>query len=466
MADQMWGGRFAEQTDQLARDYGDSLPFDRRLTVYDLNGSMAHAAMLAEQGIIDERELSEITEGLGRIGVEFAEGQFPKRGGEDIHSAVEARLRDIIGPAAGKLHTARSRNDQVATDLHLYVLDYGTRIGHALRGLQRGIVEVAAQHVESVMPGFTHLQPAQPVTLGHHLLAYFWMLERDAGRLTDLLNRSAQSPLGAAALAGTAFPIARDATAEELGFDAPYPNSMDAVSDRDFVVEFLAFAALCMAHLSRLCEELILWSTPQYGFVELSDAYATGSSIMPQKKNPDLCELIRGKSGRVFGDLQTMLVVLKGTPLAYNKDMQEDKEALFDAVDTLYPAVALMEAMLRTATWHTQRMRAAAAAGFSVATDLADHLTMQGLPFREAHGVIGKIVRHCAENGVELEALSNAELRGFSPYFSADFTVPTPEQSVASRASYGGTAPEAVRRQIEEAGAILEAAAHEDEDDT
>jgi argininosuccinate lyase len=326
MQDNMWGGRFAGQTDPLAREYGDSLPFDRRLAIYDLNGSMAHAQMLAAQGILDARELSEIVDGLGRIGVEYAEGRFPPRGAEDIHSAVEARLKELVGAAAGKLHTARSRNDQVATDLHLYLLDWGTRIGHGLRDLQKGIVEVAGQHIDTVMPGFTHLQPAQPVTLAHHLLAYFWMLERDAGRLHDLLNRSAISPLGAAALAGTAFPIDRDATAEEMGFDGAYPNSLDAVSDRDFVVEFLAFAALCMAHLSRLCEELILWSTPQYGFVELSDAYATGSSIMPQKKNPDLCELIRGKSGRVFGDLQAMLVVLKGTPLAYNKDFQEDKE--------------------------------------------------------------------------------------------------------------------------------------------
>ncbi|HEY3268635.1 MAG TPA: argininosuccinate lyase [Armatimonadota bacterium] len=459
MADnQMWGGRFEGQTDTLAREYGDSLAFDSRLTIYDLNNSMAHAQMLAAQGVLDQREISEIVEGLGKIGVEFAEGQFPRRGPEDVHSAVEARLKELIGPAAGKLHTARSRNDQVATDVHLYVLDWGTRIGHALRDLQKTLVETAEKHVETVMPGFTHLQPAQPITLGHHLLAYFWMFERDTGRLSDALNRSAQCPLGAAALAGTPFPIDRQATSDELGFDAPYPNSLDAVSDRDFVVEFLAFAALCIAHMSRFCEELILWSTPQYGFVELSDAYATGSSIMPQKKNPDLCELIRGKTGRVFGDLQAMLVVLKGTPLAYNKDFQEDKQCLFDAVDTLYPAIFLMQRMIASADWKTDRMRTAASAGFGVATDLADHLAMRGLPFREAHAVVGQIVRSCIESGRPLEDLSNTDLRGFSAYFAADFQVPTVEASVASRASYGGAAPSAVRQQLEEARAVLTAA--------
>ena len=458
MQDKMWGGRFEGQTDPLAREYGDSLAFDRRLTIYDLNGSIAHANMLAAQGILDERELSDIVEGLGRIGVEYAEGRFPPRGAEDVHSAVEARLKDFIGAAAGKLHTARSRNDQVATDMHLYVLDWGTRIGHAIRGLQKAIVEIAGANVETVMPGFTHMQPAQPVTLAHHLLAYFWMLERDAGRLHDTLNRSASSPLGAAALAGTAFPVDRFATAEEMGFDAPYPNSLDAVSDRDFAVEYLSFASLCIAHLSRLCEELILWSTPQFGFVELADAYATGSSIMPQKKNPDLCELIRGKSGRVFGDLQAMLVILKGTPLAYNKDFQEDKERLFDATDALYPAILLMERMLRSAGWKTERMRESASAGFAVATDLADHLAMQGLPFRDAHEVVGQIVRSCIERGIDLDGLSNLELRAFSNYFAADYRVPSVEESVASRASYGGTAPEAVRAQIEEAQTILDAA--------
>lgn len=466
MAQQMWGGRFEGQTDPLAREYGDSLTFDRRLTIYDINGSIAHANMLAARGLLDARELGEIVEGLGRIGVEYADGQFPRRGAEDIHSAVEARLQELIGAAAGKLHTARSRNDQVATDLHLYVLDWGTRIGHAIRGLQKAIVEIATEHVETVMPGFTHLQPAQPVTLAHHLMAYFWMMERDAGRLTDALNRSAMSPLGAAALAGTAFPLDRHATADELGFDAPYPNSIDAVSDRDFVIEFLSFASVCVAHLSRLCEELILWSTPFYGFVELSDAYATGSSIMPQKKNPDLCELIRGKSGRVFGNLQAMLVVLKGTPLAYNKDFQEDKEALFDSVDTLYPAVVLMESILRSAVWNTDKMRAAASAGFSVATDLADHLAMQGLPFRQAHEVVGKIVRQCIERNVSLESLSNSEMKAFSPYFATDYAVPTVDASVASRSSYGGTAPSSVRKQLDEAAAILTAAEEVHEEDS
>lgn len=458
MAENLWGGRFAEETAALARQYGDSLRFDSALAVYDITGSLAHATMLEQQGIIDARERADIEEGLRVIGVEIAEGRFPRPGAEDIHSAVEARLKEIVGASAGKLHTARSRNDQVATDLHLYVLDNGTRIGHAIRGLQKAIVEIAEQHVDTVMPGFTHLQPAQPVTLAHHLLAYFWMLERDAGRLTDALNRSALSPLGAAALAGTPFPIDRFATAEELGFDAPYPNSMDAVSDRDFVVEFLACAALCIAHLSRLCEELILWSTPQYAFVELSDAYATGSSIMPQKKNPDLCELIRGKSGRVFGNLQAMLVVLKGTPLAYNKDFQEDKESLFDTVRTLHPALQLMEGMLRTAKWNTERMREAAGAGFTNATDLADHLAMRGLPFREAHEVVGRIVRHAIEKGVSLDDLSSEDLQRFSHYFEPGYRAPDATGSVAARASYGGTAPDAVRHQLEEARAVMDAA--------
>jgi argininosuccinate lyase len=456
MAENMWGGRFSEETAALARQYGDSLRFDQQLAVYDLAGSLAHATMLEAQGILDARDLADIQEGLRTIGVEIAERRFPRPGAEDIHSAVEMRLKELVGAAAGKLHTARSRNDQVATDLHLYVLDQGTRVGEAVRGLQKAIVEVAENHVQTVMPGFTHLQPAQPVTLAHHLLAYFWMLERDAGRLTDALNRSALSPLGAAALAGTPFPIDRDATAAELGFDAPYPNSMDAVSDRDFVVEFLAAAALCMAHLSRLCEELILWSTPQYGFVELSDAYATGSSIMPQKKNPDLCELIRGKSGRAFGNLQAMLVVLKGTPLAYNKDFQEDKEALFDTVQTLLPALPLMGEMLRTAAWKPDRMRAAAGAGYSSATDLADHLAMRGLPFREAHEVVGAIVRQCVERGVGLDALASADLQAFSHYFEPGYTAPDVDGSVAARASYGGPAPVAVHRQLDEARAILE----------
>jgi argininosuccinate lyase len=456
----MWGGRFEGETDSLARQYGDSLPFDRRLTVYDLNGSRAHADMLLEQGIIDARDHSQIVEGLDRIGVEFADGDFPRRGYEDIHSAVEGRLQEMIGAAAGRLHTARSRNDQVATDLHLYVLDAGTRVGHGIRDLQTAIIDTAEAHVETVMPGFTHLQPAQPVTLAHHLMAYFWMLERDAGRLMDALNRSAQCPLGAAALAGTAFPIDRDSVSEALGFDAPYPNSIDAVSDRDFVVETVSACCLLMAHLSRLCEEIILWSTPQFGFVELSDAFATGSSIMPQKKNPDLAELIRGKSGRVFGHLQSLLVMLKGTPLAYNKDLQEDKEALFDTVETVLPALVLMAGMLRTATWKTGRMRAAAAAGFSTATDLADHLTMQGLPFREAHEVVGRIVRKCVEKGVELDTLTTQDLKSFSGYFADDYHVPSVDDSVRSRVSYGGTAPEAVRRQIEEARAVL---AHSEE---
>lgn len=454
--EKMWGGRFQGQADPLAREYGDSLRFDYQLTTYDLNGSIAHANMLAAQGILDERERADIVDGLGRIGVELAEGRFPARGPEDIHSAVEARLREIIGPAAGKLHTARSRNDQVATDVHLYVLDWGARIGGQLRSLQEAIVNLAEAHVETVMPGFTHLQPAQPVTLGHHLMAYFWMLERDAGRLHDLLDRSAFCPLGAAALAGTVFPIDRAATAEELGFDAPYPNSLDAVSDRDFCVEYAAFAALCMAHLSRLCEELILWSAPPFGFVELADAYATGSSIMPQKKNPDMCELIRGKTGRVFGDLQALLTMIKGTPLAYNKDFQEDKEGLFDISATLYPALILTERMLTSAVWNAPRMREAATAGFSVATDLADQLAMNGLPFREAHEVVGKIVLHCIERGVGLDALDSDALRGFSGYFPPGYTAPTVEESVASRASYGGTAPDAVRAQIAEARAALE----------
>ncbi|HOC30720.1 MAG TPA: argininosuccinate lyase [Armatimonadota bacterium] len=458
MASKMWGGRFQGGADTLALQYGASLPFDRRLTIYELTASTAHVQMLGEQGILEEREVAEIVDALGRLGVEYADGRFPKEPAEDIHTAVENYLTKLIGPVAGKLHTARSRNDQAATDLHLYVLDYGTRIGHTIRDLQGALVELAEQHVDTIMPGFTHLQPAQPVSLAHHLLAYFWMMERDAGRLHDCLNRSAQCPLGAAALAGTSFPIDRQAVSDELGFDAPYPNSLDAVSDRDFAVELVSFASICMAHLSRLCEEMIIWSSPQFGFMEIADAYATGSSIMPQKKNPDLCELIRGKTGRVYGDLQGLLTMLKGTPLAYNKDFQEDKEAVFDAVDTLLPALTLMESMLRTATWKPERMREAAELGFPTATDVADHLASRGLPFREAHEIVGKLVRLCIERNCALSEISATELRGFSGYFDADYTAPSVDESLAARTSYGGAAPSAVQAQLEEAKAIVKAA--------
>lgn len=452
----LWGGRFEKETDEAAAKFLHSFRFDIRLAEQDIRGSIAHAKMLGRQGIITEEEATRLVEGLQTIALEVREGNAAfDPGSEDIHSAVEIRLREIVGEVAGKLHTARSRNDQVVTDLRLWLRDESAEIGDALRGLQAALLDQADLHIESAMPGFTHLQPAQPVVLAHHLLAYFWMLERDFGRLQDLLERVNLCPLGSGALAGTGFPIDREFTAKDLGFSGPTPNSMDSVADRDFVVEFMAFAALCVVHLSRLAQEVTLWAAPQFGFVTLDDAYSTGSSIMPQKKNPDVAELTRGKTGRVIGHLTGLLAVLKGLPLTYNSDLQEDKESLFDTVDTLKGALRVFTGMIASATFRQERMAEAAGIGFTTATDVADDLARKGVPFRQAHEIVGKMVAYCEANPKGLEDLTSDELKAFWPGFPSDYRLNTPLQSAASRDSYGGTAPERVREQLAQAKALL-----------
>lgn len=449
---QLWGGRFAKPTEEKAREFLRSYPFDVRLARQDVIGSIAHARMLQRQGILSQEEGDQILRGLQQILEEVEEGQPPfDPSAEDVHTAVEVRLQELIGEVAGKLHTARSRNDQVVTDLRLWLREEGERTANLLRQLQGILLEQAGKHLETIMPGFTHLQHAQPVTLAHHLLAYFWMFQRDKERLRESLRRINYCPLGASALAGTPFPIDREEVARELGFIAPCPNSMDAVADRDFVVEFLAFSALTMMHLSRLAQEITLWSAPEFGFLILDDAYATGSSIMPQKKNPDVAELVRGKTGRVYGHLLGLLTVLKGLPLTYNTDLQEDKEALFDTVETLQGSLEVFTGMLKTATFIPDRMEQMADTGFIVATDVADFIAMQGVPFRQAHEIVGRIVLYCEREGKSLSALSLEELRRFWPGFPDNYRVPTVRESVASRKSFGGTAPERVREQLEEA---------------
>jgi argininosuccinate lyase len=446
----LWGGRFKDAPAADLRAYLDSFAFDVRLARHDVVGSIAHARMLAQQGILTTEDGRAIEDGLRRILAELDAGKpsFPADS-EDVHTAVEARLKELIGDVAGKLHTARSRNDQVATDLRLWLKDEIRVHDAALHNLQGALLHQAAAHVETVLPGYTHLQRAQPVVLAHHLLAYFWMLHRDRDRLRDCLRRTDVSPLGACALAGTGFPINPQAVAEELGFASAAPNSMDAVADRDFAVEFLAAASLVMVHLSRLAEEIILWNSSEFGFVELGDAYTTGSSIMPQKKNPDVAELTRGKAGRVFGHLMALLTTLKGTPLTYNKDLQEDKEALFDASDTLRGAVPAMEGIIRTARFQAALMTQAAEDPFVAATDVADFLARQGVPFRQAHALVGAMVRACVESGRALRDLSLEELRSFWPDFPPDYRVPTAQECAAARTSHGGTAPSRVREQLE-----------------
>ena len=463
----LWGGRFRRETAEEVEGFTSSLSFDRRLYRQDIRGSMAHARMLARQGIISREEGDLIVSGLegiladleaGRLvpGTEAGEGQGQSRA-EDIHSLVEQLLVQRIGPAGGKLHTARSRNDQVALDLHLYIKEELEEVLGLITGLQKTLVARAEEQRETILPGYTHLQRAQPVLLAHHLLAYFFMLERDYGRLRDCLRRADLMPLGAAALAGTGFPVDPGQVARELGFTDLYDNSLDAVSDRDFLLEFLAAASICMTHLSRLAEELILWSTAEFGFVELDDAYATGSSIMPQKKNPDVLELIRAKTGRVYGDLMALLTVMKGLPMAYNRDLQEDKEAVFDAVDTLKASLALMAGVVSTVKFHRERMYEAAAGGFANATDVADYLARKGLPFRQAHEVVGKIVLYCLEHGKLLGDLTPEEFRGFSPLFDLDILdLLAPEAVVAARDSHGGTSPRRVREALQKARTMLE----------
>src|ERR1700733_13154723 len=450
MSNKMWGGRFTERPDAIMEEINVSIDVDRHLYAQDIAASKAHAAMLAAQGIITANDAKNIARGLDTILSEIGKGSFDfKRALEDIHMNVESRLGELIGPASGRLHTARSRNDQVATDFRLYVRDTIDATDAALAAFQYALVERALEHAGTVMPGFTHLQSAQPVTFGHHLLAYVEMIARDRGRFKDARRRLNESPLGAAALAGTSFPIDREMTAKALGFDRPTANSLDSVADRDFVLETLAAAAICATHLSRFAEELVLWTTPQFGFVRLSDAFTTGSSIMPQKRNPDAAELVRGKTGRIVGALVGLLMVMKGLPLAYSKDMQEDKEGAFDALQTLSLCLAAMTGMVRDLTTDGKRMKAAAGAGYSTATDLADWLVRKlGMPFREAHHVTGRIVGLASTRGIALEKLTLAEMQAVEPRMTSEvFSVLGVEKSVKSRTSYGGTAPANVRRQ-------------------
>jgi argininosuccinate lyase len=450
MANKMWGGRFASAADAIMGEINASIDFDKRLARQDIGGSMAHAAMLAECGIITREEADQITAGLDQVLAEISEGRFEfSRELEDIHMNVEARLAELIGPAAGKLHTARSRNDQVATDLRLYVRDAIDALAAEIARLQTALVEKADAHAGDVMPGFTHLQTAQPVTFGHHLMAYVEMFARDRARLMDARERVNESPLGAAALAGTSFPIDRQATAQALGFDRPMANSLDAVSARDFALETLSAGSILAIHLSRLAEEIVLWCSAEFGFASISDAFTTGSSIMPQKRNPDAAELVRAKVGRIVGAFQTLAMVMKGLPLAYSKDMQEDKEPVFAALDALALMLPAMTGMIADLKPNTQRMREAAARGYSTATDLADWLVRElQMPFREAHHVTGKIVRLAEERGLALEAVPLDDMQAIEPRItSAVFGVLSVENSAASRRSIGGTAPENVRTQ-------------------
>ncbi len=450
-ANAMWGGRFAAGPDAIMEAINASIGFDQRLAAQDITGSQAHAAMLAACGIIAQSDADAIADGLDRVRADIAAGRVTWSPAlEDIHMNIEARLKEMIGAPAGRLHTARSRNDQVATDFRLWVRGQCDDAIAGLEALQRALLDQAAAGADWVMPGFTHLQTAQPVTWGHHMLAYVEMFARDAGRLRDARARMNESPLGAAALAGTSFPIDREMTARALGFDRPCANSLDAVSDRDFALEFLAAASICAMHLSRLAEELVIWSSAQFRFVTLSDRFATGSSIMPQKKNPDAAELLRAKIGRIVGANVALLTVMKGLPLAYSKDMQEDKEQVFDAADTLQLSLAAMTGMIGDMTANRDALEAAAANGFSTATDLADWLVRElGLPFRTAHHVTGTLVRRAEETGRDLPDLTLKEMRAAHPDITEGvFDVLGVHNSVASRTSYGGTAPEQVRAQV------------------
>ncbi|GHC72951.1 argininosuccinate lyase [Limoniibacter endophyticus] len=447
----MWGGRFASGPAAVMEAINASIDFDKKLYTQDIRGSLAHSAMLAETGIISAEDQKKIADGLNTILSEIEEGRFTfSRKLEDIHMNIEARLAELIGPAAGRLHTARSRNDQVAVDFRLWVKEELIRTREALRALIEAFVTRAEEHAATVMPGFTHLQTAQPVTFGHHCMAYVEMFGRDLSRVNDAIERMDESPLGAAALAGTGFPIDRHRTAKSLGFREPTRNSLDSVSDRDFALEFLSLASICAMHLSRLAEEIVIWSTPQFGFIRLSDSFSTGSSIMPQKKNPDAAELVRAKTGRINGDLIALLTVMKGLPLSYSKDMQEDKETVFDAAEALDLAIAAMTGMISDMEVQKAAMKKAAGSGYSTATDLADWLVREaGLPFRDAHHATGRAVALAETKKVGLEKLTLDELQGINPAITnAIFDVLSVDASVRSRASFGGTAPQEVRKQI------------------
>ncbi len=448
---QLWGGRFTKETDASVKAFNDSLRFDSRLYHEDIEGSMAHASMLGKQGIISPAEADRIIDGLGVILADIESGTLPFTDAyEDIHSFVEANLIDRIGDTGKKLHTGRSRNDQVALDMRLYTRRQIDLMHGEIKALLAVILKIMEENTETYMPGFTHLQKAQPVTLAHHFGAYFEMFRRDLLRLEDCRERMNYCPLGAGALAGTTYPLDRDAVAEALGFYGPTFNSMDSVSDRDYVIELLSDLSLIMMHLSRFSEELILWNSNEYRFVEMDDAFSTGSSIMPQKKNPDICELVRGKTGRVYGDLFSLLTTMKGLPLAYNKDMQEDKEPAFDAIDTAHACVRLFTGMLETLSFRKDVMEKSAARGFTNATDAADYLVVKGVPFRDAHGIIGRLVLYCIEEGRAIEELSLEELQRFSDAFEEDiFEAVSLRTCVDKRLTAGGPAPEAMKAVIE-----------------
>ncbi|GAF21269.1 LOW QUALITY PROTEIN: argininosuccinate lyase [Bacillus sp. JCM 19047] len=453
----LWGGRFTKSAEEWVDEFGASIGFDKQLVFEDIQGSIAHVTMLAACEIVTEEEKNTIVAGLQTLKKKAEEGTLAYEvAQEDIHLNIEKQLIDEIGPVGGKLHTGRSRNDQVATDMHLYLYKETKTIMEAIRAMQESLIHQAQEHVETLIPGYTHLQRAQPVSFAHHLLAYFWMLERDYSRFHDSLKRVNVSPLGAGALAGTTFPIDRHMTAELLGFDGIYENSLDAVSDRDFIVEFLSASSTLMMHLSRLCEEMIFWSSQECQFIELMDAFATGSSIMPQKKNPDMAELIRGKTGRVYGNLFSLLTTLKGLPLAYNKDMQEDKEGMFDTVVTVKGSLRIFSGMIASMSVKTEQMEAAVSQDFSNATELADYLATKGMPFREAHEVVGKLVLKAIQKNVYLLDLSMDDFTEASALFDEDiYDVLQPKTVVARRNSAGGTGFAQVEIAIQKAKEIV-----------
>ncbi|AJK87379.1 argininosuccinate lyase [Lysinibacillus fusiformis] len=453
----LWGGRFQKSAEAWVDEFGASIGFDQQLVLEDLEGSVAHVTMLGATGILPSADVEAILSGLAQLKEKAIAGELEfSIANEDIHLNLEKMLIDLIGPVGGKLHTGRSRNDQVATDMHLFLKKRVQETIDLIAIFQQTLLVQAEEHIETIAPGYTHLQRAQPISFAHHLMAYFWMLERDKQRFTESIKRIDILPLGAGAMAGTTFPIDRLKSAELLGFNDVYANSMDAVSDRDFIVEFLSNASLLMAHLSRFAEEIIIWSTDEFKFIELDDAFSTGSSIMPQKKNPDMAELIRGKTGRVYGNLMGLLTVLKGTPLTYNKDMQEDKEGMFDTVHTILGSLKIFEGMVRTMTVNTERLQQAVHADFSNATELADYLATKGMPFREAHEVTGKLVFTCIQKGIYLLDLPLDEMKRESELIDSDiYEVLTPEAAVRRRHSLGGTGFDQVKIQIEKAQACL-----------
>lgn len=453
----LWGGRFDGKNEAWIDAFGASIPFDQQLAKQDITGSLAHVKMLGETGIITKEEAQQITTGLNILAEKAAKDELTFTiENEDIHLNLEKMLHDEIGPVAGKLHTARSRNDQVATDMHLYLKEHLTEIIEKVHHFRAVLVNKAEEHVETIMPGYTHLQHAQPISFGHHLMAYYGMLTRDQARLEESMKRVDISPLGCAALAGTTFPIDRQMTADELSFSDLYMNSLDGVSDRDFILEFLSNSSILMMHLSRFCEEIILWCSHEFKFVELTDTFSTGSSIMPQKKNPDMAELIRGKSGRVFGDLIGLLTVIKGLPLAYNKDLQEDKEGMFDTVHTVATSLDIMAGMIDTMTVNTQIMHDATEKDFSNATELADYLATKGIPFRQAHEIVGKLVLECTQKGIYLQDVSLEEYQAINPVIEEDiYDTLASKTAVTRRHSLGGTGFDQVKKQIELAKTAL-----------